>query len=80
LMDGYVKTGGIMDSRDTTLDEQLSRLGDSREQLNTRMEAYSARLYTQFNAMDLVVASLNAQAGDIQSRIDSLPGVVRDNN
>jgi flagellar hook-associated protein 2 len=79
LLDGYVKSGGIMDSRDSTLDEQLSRLEDSRTQLNTRMSAYSDRLYKQFNAMDLVVASLNTQAGDLQSRLDSLPGVVRRN-
>ncbi|PKH33203.1 flagellar filament capping protein FliD [Shewanella sp. ALD9] len=80
LLDGYVQTGGIMDSRDTTLDEQLSRLTDSREQLNTRMAAFSARLYKQFNAMDLVVSSLNTQASDLQSRLDSLPGVVRNNS
>ncbi|WP_282109899.1 flagellar filament capping protein FliD [Shewanella algicola] len=80
LMDGYVKTGGIMDSRDSSLDEQLSRLDDSREQLNTRMEAYSTRLYAQYNAMDLVVANLNSTSEDIQSRLDSLPGVVNDNN
>jgi flagellar hook-associated protein 2 len=80
LMDGYVKSGGIMDGRDTSLDSQLSRITDSREALNTRMAAYSDRLYTQFNAMDLVVASLNSSASDLQSRLDSLPGVVRSNN
>ncbi|WP_351188447.1 flagellar filament capping protein FliD [Shewanella sp. TB4-MNA-CIBAN-0142] len=80
LVESYVKSGGIMDSRDTSLDEQLSRLEDSREQLSTRMTAYSDRLYKQFNAMDLVVASLNSQASDLQSRLDSLPGVVRNNN
>jgi flagellar hook-associated protein 2 len=79
LLDSYVQTGGIMDSRDTTLDDQLSRLTDSREQLNTRMAAFSARLYKQFNAMDLVVANLNSQSSDLQSRLDSLPGVVRSN-
>jgi flagellar hook-associated protein 2 len=80
LMDGYVKSGGIMDGRDTSLDDQLSRIADSREALNTRMAAYSDRLYTQFNAMDLVVANLNSTASDLQSRLDSLPGVVRSNN
>ncbi|MGI2172762.1 flagellar filament capping protein FliD [Shewanella ulleungensis] len=80
LMDGYVKSGGIMDGRDTSLDDQLSRITDSREALSTRMAAYSDRLYTQFNAMDLVVANLNSTASDLQSRLDSLPGVVRSNN
>jgi flagellar hook-associated protein 2 len=80
LMDGYVKSGGIMDGRDTSLDDQLSRLTESREALSTRMAAYSARLYKQYNAMDLVVANLNSSASDLQSRLDSLPGVVRSNN
>jgi flagellar hook-associated protein 2 len=80
LLDSYIKTGGVMDSRDSSLDEQLSRIADSREQLNTRMAAYSDRLYKQYNAMDLVVANLNSSASDLQSRLDSLPGVVRNNN
>jgi len=80
LLDSYIKSGGIMDSRDSSLDEQLSRIADSRVQLNTRMAAYSDRLYKQYNAMDLVVASLNSSASDLQSRLDSLPGVVRNNN
>ncbi|UJF21309.1 flagellar filament capping protein FliD [Shewanella sp. OMA3-2] len=80
LIDGYVKSGGIMESRDSTLDEQLSRITDSREQLNLRMSAFSDRLYKQFNAMDLVVANLNSQSNALQSRLDSLPGVVRKNN
>lgn len=79
LLDSYIQTGGIMDGRDSSLDEQLSRISDSREQLNTRMTSYSARLYKQYNAMDLVVANLNSSASDLQSRLDSLPGVVKSN-
>lgn len=79
LVDTYVKTGGIIDGRDNSLDEQLARIADSREQLSTRMAAYSDRLYKQFNAMDLVVANLNSQSSMLLSRLDSLPGVVRQN-
>jgi flagellar hook-associated protein 2 len=77
LVDSYVKTGGIMESRDTSLDEQLSRIKDSRVQLNIRMSAYNDRLLKQFNAMDSIVGSLNAQSSNLQQRLDSLPGVVR---
>ncbi|MFK3975215.1 flagellar filament capping protein FliD [Shewanella vesiculosa] len=79
LMDSYVDYGGVLDSRDTSLDDQLSRLTDSREALATRMEAYSDRLYAQYNAMDLIVASLNSTSSDLQSRLDSLPGLVNNN-
>lgn len=77
LMNSYVKSGGIMESRDSSLDEQLTRITDSRVQLNTRMKAYSDRLYKQFNAMDSIVANLNSQSNNLQSRLDSLPGLVR---
>ncbi|GIU33114.1 flagellar hook-associated protein 2 [Shewanella hafniensis] len=80
LVDTYIKSGGVIDSRDSSLDEQVSRIADSRVQLNTRMAAYSDRLYKQFNAMDLVVANLNSQSSMLLSRLDSLPGVVRKNN
>jgi flagellar hook-associated protein 2 len=80
LVENYVQSGGIFDGRDSSLDEQLSRIADSREQLSRRMSAYSDRLYKQFNAMDLVVANLNSQSSMLQSRLDSLPGVVRKNN
>ncbi|ASJ97371.1 flagellar filament capping protein FliD [Shewanella marisflavi] len=80
LVDTYVKSGGIIDGRDNSLDEQLSRIADSREQLNRRMAAYEDRLYKQFNAMDLVVANLNSQSNMLISRLDSLPGVVKQNN
>lgn len=79
LVDTYIKSGGIIDGRDNSLDEQLARIADSREQLSTRMAAYSDRLYKQFNAMDLVVANLNSQSSMLLSRLDSLPGVVRQN-
>jgi flagellar hook-associated protein 2 len=80
LVENYVQSGGILDGRDSSLDEQLSRIADSREQLSLRMAAYSDRLYKQFNAMDLVVAGLNSQSSMLLSRLDSLPGVVKQNN
>ncbi|MCH1931884.1 flagellar filament capping protein FliD [Shewanella sp. A25] len=80
LVNNYTQTGGILDSRDSTLDEQMARLDKNREQLAARMTAYSDRLYKQFNAMDLLVGNLNSQSSSILSRLDSLPGVVKQNN
>ncbi|MBB1268089.1 flagellar filament capping protein FliD [Shewanella sp. SR44-3] len=77
MLDSYVKTGGIIDSRDTSLDEQVSRIQDSRVALNLRMASYSERLYKQYNAMDSVVASLNSQSSNLTARLNSLPGLVR---
>jgi len=79
LIDVYVKTGGTIDSRDTSLDSQIERITQSREQLTTKMVSYEARLLKQYNAMDLIVANLNSQSSSLASRLDSLPGVVRNN-
>ncbi|WOT06243.1 flagellar filament capping protein FliD [Shewanella youngdeokensis] len=74
VLDFYVQTGGTIDSRDETLDSQMSRLTDSREQLETKMASYESRLLDQFNAMDLLVANLSAQSADLATRLASLPG------
>ncbi|GIU09879.1 MULTISPECIES: flagellar filament capping protein FliD [unclassified Shewanella] len=79
LAETYVQSGGTLDSRDETLDNQVSRLTDSREQFARKMAAYETRLFNQFNAMDLMVASLNQQTSDLFNRLDSLPGMVPQN-
>ncbi|QQX81757.1 flagellar filament capping protein FliD [Shewanella sp. KX20019] len=76
LVETYVQTGGTIDSRDETLDNQITRITESREQLTRKMVSYEARLLKQFNAMDLIVANLSAQSADLTSRLASLPGVV----
>ncbi|BAJ01396.1 flagellar filament capping protein FliD [Shewanella violacea] len=77
LIDGYVKSDGILDGRDETLDNQLERIQENRERLALKMKAYENRLFKQFNAMDAIVGQLNAQSSMLQSRLDSLPGVVK---
>ncbi|MCE9680010.1 flagellar filament capping protein FliD [Shewanella sp. AS1] len=74
LVDVYVQTGGVIDSRDETLDQQLDRIATSREQLDARMQAYSDRLYAQFNAMDAIIGNLNSQSSMLLGSLDSLPG------
>ncbi|MCH1920591.1 flagellar filament capping protein FliD [Shewanella sp. A3A] len=76
----YSQTGGIIDSRNDSLDRKMDRITEQREQLNRKMDAFKARLTAQYNAMDLLVGQLNSQSNDIQSRIDSLPGLVRSND
>ena len=65
-LDAYVATGSIIDSRDTSLDSSLVRLTEQREAFASKMAAFQARLYTQYNYME--------------SRLDSLPGLVSKND
>jgi flagellar hook-associated protein 2 len=79
-LDSYVGTGSIIDSRDSSLDRSLDRLSDQRESFARKMSAFEARLFKQYNYMDLIVGQLSTQSSDLQSRLDSLPGLVRQND
>lgn len=76
-MEVFTQTGGILDSRDESLDRQVSRIQDDRNALNLRMESYEARLTKQYNAMDAAVAQLNSQLNQVINGINSLPGFTR---
>jgi flagellar hook-associated protein 2 len=79
-LDSYVGTGSIIDSRDSSLDSNLERLNDQREVFARKMASFEARLFKQYNYMDLIVGQLSTQSSDLQSRLDSLPGLVSQNN
>ncbi|GIU53333.1 MULTISPECIES: flagellar filament capping protein FliD [Shewanella] len=76
VVEGYVKTGGLIDTRNNSLTSEKSRLDDQREAFSLKMELLEARLFKQFNAMDLVVAQLNEQSSGLVERLNSLPGSV----
>ncbi|QUN06848.1 flagellar filament capping protein FliD [Shewanella yunxiaonensis] len=76
LIEGYVKSGGLIESRNTSYTNEKNRIEDQRTDLDTKMELLQARLTKQFNAMDLIVAQLNSQSSSVTSALDSLPGVV----
>ncbi|GIU50852.1 flagellar hook-associated protein 2 [Shewanella sairae] len=76
LVEGYVKSGGLIDSRDNALTNDQKRLDEQRESFSLKMEMLQARLFKQFNAMDLVVGQLNQQSAGLVDRLNSLPGVV----
>ncbi|QLE86160.1 flagellar hook protein FliD [Shewanella sp. Scap07] len=76
LSEGYVKTGGLIDSRNNAYTSDKKRLDSDREAFALKMEMLEARLFKQFNAMDLVVGQLNQQASGIVNGLNSLPGVI----
>lgn len=80
LVEGYVKSGGLIDSRNNAYTNDKQRLEDQREAFSLKMEQLQARLFKQFNAMDLVVGQLNQQASGIVNGLNSLPGVVKKQN
>ncbi|WP_281213331.1 flagellar filament capping protein FliD [Shewanella insulae] len=79
LVNGYVKSGGLIDSRNNAYTADKKRLDDQREAFSLKMEQLEARLFKQFNAMDLVVGKLNQQSAGIVNGLNSLPGVISQN-
>jgi flagellar hook-associated protein 2 len=74
-LDAY--TGdGIIQAKIDSYSSSLDRLEEEQIEFSERMTALEDRLYTQFNAMDLLVANLNATGEYLTSALDSLPGVV----
>ncbi|NMP03423.1 flagellar filament capping protein FliD [Pseudoalteromonas arctica] len=76
----YTDSDGIIENRIDTRKNQLEDVDDQRESLAAKMESLSARLYSQYNAMDLLVASLNNTSTYVQAQLENMPGVVRQSN
>lgn len=76
LVNGYVKSGGLIDSRNNAYTTDKKRLDKQREAFSLKMEQLEKRLFKQFNAMDLVVGKLNQQSTDIVNGLKSLSGVI----
>ncbi|WP_166108938.1 flagellar filament capping protein FliD [Pseudoalteromonas sp. Z9A5] len=80
LMSFYTDSDGIIQNRIDSKTNQLDDLDDDRLDLASKMESLSSRLYAQYNAMDLLVASLNNTSSYVQAQLENMPGVVRQSN
>jgi flagellar hook-associated protein 2 len=80
LTEFYTDSDGIIQSRIDSRTTQSERLENDNIAFSSRMEQLEARLYAQYNAMDLLVAQLNSTSTYIMAQLDNMPGVVRDNS
>ncbi|MBV1910144.1 MAG: flagellar filament capping protein FliD [Kangiellaceae bacterium] len=74
LISNYTGSGGVITSRETSLNAQLNRIDDDRINLALRIEKLEFRLIKQFSAMDAIVAQLNSTQSYIKQQFDNLPG------
>ncbi|ETJ48764.1 flagellar filament capping protein FliD [Pseudoalteromonas agarivorans] len=80
LMSFYTDSDGIIQNRIDSKTNQLEDIDEQRESLTSKMESLSSRLYAQYNAMDLLVASLNSTSSYVQAQLENMPGVVSNNS
>ncbi len=76
-VDGFNQTGGTLAQRVSGLEVTNADIKAQREKLTLRIESISARLYSQFNAMDTMVAQLSSTSSWLESTLSSLPGAVK---
>ncbi|WP_191488642.1 flagellar filament capping protein FliD [Pseudomonas sp. FEN] len=71
-IDPYVKTGGLLDQRSTSLKTQSTDLTNQQAALDLHVTNLTATLTAKYNAMDLVVGQLKQTATSITSFFTSL--------
>lgn len=76
LLEGYVKATGILDTRTTALNDQISDIGDQRAALNRRLASLQSRLTQQFTALDTLVSQLNSTSTFLSQQLANLPGAI----
>lgn len=72
-IDAYTKTDGLLDGRVDSYNKQKKTLDESVEDFNAKMTRLESRLFAQYNAMDSLVAGLNASSQGALSQLQNVP-------
>ena len=78
LIGQFLKSDSLIDARTDGLSSRIEQVNEKRTALDKKLDTLEARLYKQFNAMDSIVAQLQATGSYLEQQLDSLPGVVRE--
>lgn len=80
VIEGYIGSTGIIESRTEGLQTSIDTITEQREALNRRLESLGSRLLAQFSAMDALVSSLRNQSSFLTQQLANLPGAFTRNN
>lgn len=80
VIDGYIGSNGIIESRTDGLQTSIDDITDQRDALNRRLESLGSRLLAQFSAMDALVSTLQNQSSFLTQQLANLPGAYKPNN
>jgi flagellar hook-associated protein 2 len=73
----YTNDSGILGLRQKSLQTTLSSVDKQRAALDLRIEKVQERLFSQYNAMDMLVGRLQKTSESLANQLASLPGFVR---
>ena len=71
-LDIYTQDNGLLDQRVDSLNDTLSDLATQQTTLDTRMTKYEATMMAKYNAMDTLVAQLNATSTSVMTTLNAL--------
>lgn len=80
LSDGFLASGGIIETRTKGLESRIEGLADDRVSLNERLASLETRLLRQFNALDSLLAQLSSTSDFLAQQLANLPGTERPGN
>lgn len=78
ILDGFLRGGGLLDSRTEGIQAQVDGIGEDREALDRRLDALESRFRDQFNALDSLLAELQSTGDFINQQLASIPLPGRD--
>lgn len=73
ILEGFVGTEGLLNTRTDGIESSIGRIDDQREQLAVRLESVEARYRAQFSAMDILVGQLQGIGDFLTQQLASLP-------
>ncbi len=80
LLEGFVRSGGTIDSIVGGANSRIGSLGRNRESLERRLEGIEQRYLKQFGALDTLMASMSTTSEYLTSQLDMLSNLVSRNN
>jgi len=74
LIEGYVKSKGVLDSRIEGINTSIEDINDQRAALARRLATLEKRYIDQFVAMDVMVSQLQSTSTFLTGALENLPG------
>jgi len=80
-LEGFLQSGGTMDSIIDSANGRVSSIEHSREVIERRLESVEQRFLRQFGALDTLMASLTTTSEYLSTQLDAISNIsLRDNN
>lgn len=77
VVDDYLGSDGILETRTTGLNGRIERFNDQRDALGDRLVALETRLMRQFTALDTLIGQLSSTSNFLTQQLANLPGYTR---